>query len=170
MNTATTSDKTDLIIDHEADAIIRKYMLWALGAGLVPVPWLDMAAIAGVQLKMLSELAAKYSQSFSDEKAKVAIGTLVGSVVPGQMASGFVGGLVKMIPFVGMVAVPAFAGASTYALGKVFEQHFASGGTFLNFDAAAVRQHFAELYAKGKTAASDIANEASPAEASQTKN
>ena len=76
------------------------------------------------------------------------------------MASGFVGGLVKMIPFVGMVAVPAFAGASTYALGKVFEQHFASGGTFLNFDAVAVRQHFLELYEKGKTTVSGIASEA----------
>ena len=30
----------------------------------------------------------------------------------------------------------------TYALGKVFIQHFAAGGTFLSFDPEAVRDYF----------------------------
>jgi len=112
MSSPATSNESELVIDLEANSIIRKYMLWSMGAGLVPVPWVDMAAIAGTQVKMLSELAKKYSQSFSESKAQVVIGTLVSSIVPGQLASGFLGGLVKLIPVVGMVAVPAFAGAS----------------------------------------------------------
>jgi len=158
MNSTMTPTESEAMIDLEATAIIRKYMLWSMGAGLVPVPWVDMAAIAGAQVKMLSELSKKYSQSFAESKAQVVIGTLVSSVVPGQLASGFLGGLVKLIPVVGMVTVPAFAGASTYALGKVFAQHFASGGTFLDFDPAAVRLHFASLYEEGKKEAAAAAS------------
>jgi uncharacterized protein (DUF697 family) len=145
-------------VDSGANSIIRKYMLWSMGAGLVPVPWVDMAAIAGVQLKMITEIAEKYGQKdeavkFADSKGKAIVGTLVGSVVPGQMASGALGGLVKMVPFVGMVTIPAFAAASTYALGKVFAQHFASGGTFLNFNPDSVRTHFKKHFAEAEAGA-----------------
>jgi uncharacterized protein (DUF697 family) len=147
-------------MDSGATSIIRKHMLWAMGAGLVPIPWVDMAAIAGVQLKMLNELAEKYELQFSESRGKAIIGTLVGSVVPGQMATGLLGGLVKMIPFVGFVTIPAFAGASTYALGKVFAQHFASGGTFLNFNPDSTRKHFQEYFEKGKAEAANLAQQA----------
>ena len=49
--------------------------------------------------------------------------------------------------------MPALAGASTYAVGKVFVQHFESGGTFLNFDPEDVRDYYAEQFEKGKAAA-----------------
>jgi len=160
MSAAPVVALTDEQIDSGANSIIRKHMLWAMGAGLVPIPWVDMVAIAGVQLKMLSDLAGKYKIPFSESRGKAIIGTLVGTVVPGQLAAGFLGGAVKMIPFVGFVTVPAFAGASTYALGKVFEQHFASGGTFLDFNPEEVRKHFQELYQKGKKEAKHLASEA----------
>ena len=38
--------------------------------------------------------------------------------------------------------MPVIAGAA-YAVGKVFIQHFASGGTFLTFDPEKVRAHYA---------------------------
>jgi hypothetical protein len=44
-------------------------------------------------------------------------------------------------------------GASTYALGKVFIQHFESGGTFLDFDPEKVKEHFATLYKEGENIA-----------------
>jgi len=130
--------------------IIKSHMLWAMGAGLVPVPWVDMAAILGVQVSMLSALSKNYKMAFSDSQAKNIIGSLVSGVLPGQLASGFLGGVVKMIPIVGIVTVPAFAGATTYALGKVFEQHYASGGTFLDFDPEAVRAKFKEIFEAAK--------------------
>jgi uncharacterized protein (DUF697 family) len=160
MSTTPVTAKTDEEIDSGANSIVRKHMLWAMGAGLIPVPWVDMAAIAGVQLKMLGELADKYSVPFQESRGKAIIGTLVGSIMPGQMAAGFLGGLVKMIPFVGFVTVPAFAGASTYAVGKVFAQHFASGGTFLNFNPDSVRKHFQESFEHGKKEAANLASEA----------
>ncbi len=106
--------------DSAANAIVRREMLLAVGAGLVPIPWLDMAAIAGVQLKMVGELAANYGVPFSESRGKAMIGALLGSVIPGQLTAGFLGAVLKMIPFVGMATVPALASATTFALGKVF--------------------------------------------------
>ena len=54
-----------------------------------------------------------------------------------------------------MVTVPIFAGASTYAVGKVFHQHFASGGTFLDFDAEKTRGYFSQLFEQGKKVAAE---------------
>jgi hypothetical protein len=42
------------------------------------------------------------------------------------------------------VAVPGFAAGLTWAVGRVFIQHFASGGTFLNLDPHQVREYFAK--------------------------
>jgi uncharacterized protein (DUF697 family) len=156
MSSATVTVTTDEKMDNAANAIVRKYMLWSMGAGLVPIPWVDMAAIAGVQLKMVSDLAKRYKVAFAESQGKAIIGTLVGSVLPGKLSAGLLGGIVKMVPFVGFVTVPAFAGASTYALGKVFEQHFASGGTFLTFDPESVRHYFQEQFEKGKAEAASF--------------
>ena len=46
--------------------------------------------------------------------------------------------------------MPLIAGASTYAVGKVFYRHFASGGTFLTFDPEKARAYYEEMFQKGK--------------------
>src|SRR4051812_30079900 len=43
-----------------AEAIIKRNVLWALGAGLLPLPLLDMVLATGVQVKMLAELSILY--------------------------------------------------------------------------------------------------------------
>jgi hypothetical protein len=40
-------------------------------------------------------------------------------------------------------------------LGKVFIQHFESGGTFLTFDPMTVRAHFARLQEEGRKVAAE---------------
>jgi len=52
--------------------------------------------------------------------------------------------------------MPITAGAVTYAVGKVFHQHFASGGTFLSFDPDKVRDYYAEMLREGKTVAANM--------------
>jgi hypothetical protein len=48
------------------------------------------------------------------------------------------------------------SGASTYAIYKVFVQHFESGGTFLDLEPAKVKSYFSEQFAKGKKFAMDL--------------
>jgi uncharacterized protein (DUF697 family) len=125
-----------------------------MGAGLIPVPFVDLAAVSGLQLKMLYELSKIYGVSFERNRGKAVIGSLIGSVVPGALSFGAAGSALKAVPAVGALAgTPAmvlFCGASTWAVGKVFIQHFESGGTFLNFDPDQVRDYFKAQFEEAK--------------------
>ena len=51
----------------EADQIIRKHVLWSMGAGLMPVPLFDIAAVTAVQMDMLKQLAGTYECTSSKQ-------------------------------------------------------------------------------------------------------
>lgn len=128
---------------------VRHYMGWSAAGGLVPVPGLDVAAILAAQLKMLADIAEIYGLPFRRDMGKEAIGSLVGAFLPVTVAQAS-GSLIKSVPVVGMIASvfwqPALASAATWAIGKVFIQHFESGGTFLDFKPETVREYFREQY------------------------
>ena len=135
------------------DPIIRKWTYAAAGAGLIPIPLADLAAIAAIQLKLVADLSQHYGVPFYRNQGKAALGALTGAYISRQM-SPFVGSALKAIPVVGQIggvaAMGLAAGASTYAVGRVFDTHFASGGTLLAFDAAKVKSVFTHEYEKGK--------------------
>lgn len=66
----------------EADTIIRRYMLGAIAVGLLPCPLVDIAALSGIQLKMLHSLARLYGVDFSAQIGKSAITSLLGGRRP----------------------------------------------------------------------------------------
>lgn len=135
-----------------AERIVRNHVIGAMGAGLLPIPLVDMAALTGVQLSMLKNLAYIFRIPFCRDRGKHLIATLVGSALPAMSAATLVS-FFKTIPLVGQVfgalTLPVSGGAATYAIGRVFIQHFASGGTFLNFDPDKVRDHYAEMFKRG---------------------
>jgi uncharacterized protein (DUF697 family) len=128
-----------------------------MGAGLVPVPVLDLAAVSGVQLKMISEISKIYGVPFHESRGKAAIGALIGFALPHVFTVGLLGSAVKALPLVGALAgAPTMAllsGAAAYALGKVFIQHFESGGTFLNFKPEDVQEYFKAQFEEGRKVA-----------------
>lgn len=132
--------------DQQAQEIVKKYATYAAGAGLIPVPTLDMAAIAGVELKMLSELAKVYGVAFENDRVRPIVAALIGGYAAANLGTGAGGSLLKAVPVFGQVlgtlAVPTFAAGLTWAIGRVFIQHFASGGTFLDFNPESVRDYF----------------------------
>jgi len=132
--------------DQQAQEIVKKYSTYAAGAGLIPIPTLDMAAIAAVELKMLADLAKVYSVPFENDRVRPIVASIIGAYVASNLGAGAGGSLLKGIPVFGQVlgtlAVPVFASGMTFAIGKVFIQHFASGGTFLDFNPEKVREFF----------------------------
>jgi uncharacterized protein (DUF697 family) len=138
----------------EARKIVKHYMWWSMGAGLIPVPIWDLVAVGGVQVKMLSELSKVYNVEFSENGGKAITGAVLGTLVPFSLANGGVGRIVKSVPIVGsligMITEPLFAGASTYALGVVFSEHLESGGTFLSFDPSKAKERLKKAYEEGK--------------------
>lgn len=146
-----------------AQKVVKRYMLWSGGAALVPFPVADMVAISGVQMKMLAEISKIYKIPFEKSCVQALVGSLIGYLLPHMFSVGLIGSLLKAIPGVGfLVGAPSFAlfaAAYAWALGRVFIQHFESGGTFLNFDPDAVREHFRAHFEEGKKMAASMSAE-----------
>jgi uncharacterized protein (DUF697 family) len=138
----------------QAAAIVRRRINWAMGGGAIPVPLLDVAVIAGVQLTMLSELSALYGVPFERNRAKSIVSVLIGSIIPYGAGAGLAGVAMKSMPILGwtlgLVTVSLLAGAMTRAIGNVFIQHFESGGVLLDFDAVAGRSRFRDEFEKAR--------------------
>jgi uncharacterized protein (DUF697 family) len=134
--------------DVAAQEIVKKYALYAAGAGLIPFPVVDFAAIAALELKMLRDLGALYEMPFEQDRVRPIVAALIGGYSSTKIGYGVGGSMLKSVPLigqaVGLVSVPAFGAGVTYAIGKVFIQHFASGGTFLDFDPEKVRGFFSK--------------------------
>jgi uncharacterized protein (DUF697 family) len=124
-----------------------------MAVGLVPIPMVDFLGITGVQLNMVRKMADFYDIPFSKDMTKNLIISLIGGAIPVSAAYPFASSI-KFIPLIGQslgaVSMPIIAGASTYAVGKVFYRHFASGGTFLTFDPEKARAYYEEMFQKGK--------------------
>ena len=140
----------------EAKSIVQTYMGWSAGASYLPLPIVDFAAVTLVQIKMVADLAEAYQVPFSRNIVKTIIAGLVGSALPMTVARGATS-LVKSIPgvgtAVGLLGAPIFTTASTYAVGRVFIQHFEAGGNLLNFNPDAMRGYFQQEFAAGMKSA-----------------
>jgi uncharacterized protein (DUF697 family) len=148
---------------ERAEAIVRRNIYWAVGAGAIPVPFLDFAAVTGVQIKMLKQLSAEYDVPFMENKVKNIVGSLISATLSVGTGTAVVFSVLKFIPIVGtaagVVSVSIAAGAITYATGRIFIQHFESGGTFLDFDAKKVRERFKAEFEAGKSVAAKVKTE-----------
>lgn len=133
--TAAMSDEDR---DEAASKVVDRFTLWSGAAGLIPVPVVDIVAVGGVQLEMLRRISEIYGVPFSDNRGKSILASLAGSVIPASTAAGGVSSALKAVPGVGTViaafTMPVFSAGATYVIGKVFIQHFASGGTLLDFN------------------------------------
>ena len=136
----------------EADKITKRRTLYAAGAGLLPFPIVDAALLLGIQITMIRSISKLYNVEFKENVVKSIIGSLVGTI-------GTVG-VVKAIPVLGTVIgglTASVAGAaSTYALGRVFTQHFDQGGTLLDFDPVKSREFFEKEFEEGRMFVSDV--------------
>jgi uncharacterized protein (DUF697 family) len=138
----------------DAQNLIQTHVLIAMGAGLVPFPVLDIAAVTAVQLDMLRSLSKLYGQNFYEAPVKSLIAALAGSTLARIAASAL-----KVIPGVGTllggVSMSIMSGASTYAVGQVFAQHFNTGGSIEDFDPLQAKGRYEEELGKGKKAAAE---------------
>lgn len=152
----TNSDESAETLREKSDTaetIIRRHVYMAMGVGLLPLPLLDFAAITGVQLNLMRKLAKLYDVPFSKDMVKNLVGALLGGAFPVSAGPQFAWSILKMFPVIGqtigVVSVSAFAGASTYAVGKVFNRHYFEGGTFLSFDPEKAKAYYGEMLGEG---------------------
>lgn len=119
-----------------ATKLVEHFSLWSGAAGLIPVPFVDLAAVGGVQIQMLRRISEIYGVPFSKNRGKALIAGLAGTMIPMTTGIGMAS-IIKGLPLigtaVGAIATPAMSVGATYAIGMVFIQHFATGGTLLDF-------------------------------------
>jgi uncharacterized protein (DUF697 family) len=174
INAKAEGHKTMEDRENQARRTVKRYMWFSAGVGLLRLPFLNVAGITALQLRMLQVLSEYYDVPFSRDLGKKIIGSLLGSIVPTSL-SGILGGTVGLFAssvkaatvgrsIIGGLSLPVFAGASTYAIGKVFIQHFESGGTFLDFEPAKVRAYFSQQFDKGRDFASEARSDSGQGE------
>ena len=127
-----------------ATKVVERFSFWSGVAGLLPIPFVDLAAVAALQIQMLRLISRVYDVPFSENRGKALIASIAGTIIPVSTGVGMAS-VVKSIPIagtaVGVLVTPALAVAATYAIGKVFIQHFASGGTLLDFEPPNYREY-----------------------------
>ncbi|MCS6790800.1 MAG: DUF697 domain-containing protein [Bacteroidia bacterium] len=144
----------------KAEKLIREHMIAAMGAGLVPLPLADWAITSAVQLNLVRKIAELYEVSFLPGVVKSLITSLVGGAAVRGGAS-----LVKLIPGVGWMigglTASVLSAATTYAVGKVFQSHFATGGTLKDFDLETARRAYEKAFQEGREIAEKAARSSS---------
>ena len=154
--------------DEAASKLIERFALWSGVAGLLPIPVIDVVAVGGLQVQMLRRLSQIYGVPFSDNRSKALVASLAGSLIPAASGIGAVS-MLKTVPIAGTLAaafvMPTLSAGATYAIGKAFVQHFASGGTLLDFNPPDYRDFVKsqmEVWKSRKTAGRDAQSAETP--------
>jgi len=145
-------------ITKNANSIIKNHMIWSMGAGFIPIPIVDLFAVSAIQLDMIRQLTNLYEINFKETEGKAYITSLTGGLLSriGARAVKFIPGVGSVL---GGVTLAVLSGGSTYALGEVFKKHFETGGTFLDFDPARLKNYYDEQFEKGKAYAGKVKEE-----------
>lgn len=124
------------------------YALAAGGAGVVPLPVIDIPLVLAIQAKLFHTVASIYGQKMNRQW----MAEISSSLGMGTASRLGLRELLKLIPVPGLgPSVSAlYAGASTYALGRALCVYFehVRGGTMP--DPAALRAMYQEQYARGR--------------------
>lgn len=153
--TPATSVSPELTRDQKAMALVNSYVPWSAGAGMLPMPGVDMLALTALELRMLAKLSELYGVTFMENGVKNIVASLFATVISTNMGASL-GSFLKLVPLVGPIAsiaaMPGLYSAATYAIGRVFVTHFEAGGTFLDFDPRKMRAHFVSEFEKAGAA------------------
>lgn len=147
-------------LPSRVDGIIKTHVIMAMGIGTIPAPVFDAIAISVLQTRMVGQIADAYDVPFERTPAWTVTSITGVLTFPGGLVSSMTKSIPVIGPWLGGTAVTLVAGASTYAIGRVFAQHFGGGGTFLTLDPVKAKQAYSAGLDKGKGKAADIAAQA----------
>jgi uncharacterized protein (DUF697 family) len=146
-------------VHKDAGSIISSAVKWSGAAGAIPLPYVDLAALAAVQYSMVRDLASLYGYNPDKKLVRNIVATSFGCLVPSVAGASLVGSSLKFVPgggtILGSAGVAAFSAAATYAIGKVFVRHFERGGNPQDFSAENIQDELKQEFANaGERAAS----------------
>lgn len=139
-----------------ANGMIKSACAWAAATSLIPLSGADIATLAAVQANLVINISALYGEKVEKYAVSGVIATLLGTLLPAYAANYALTAAAKVIPLPGLgslLSFPAVAGsnaAATYAVGKVFVNHYEKGGTFASFNPEAAKDSLMTEFAAKK--------------------
>ena len=144
-----------------AAAIVKEHAALAMVATMVPVPFVEFAALSAVHLNMIENLTREYGVEFHPHRARAVIAALGSGWASYYVDSLVLGSLAKFFPILGsavaVLTLPSIAGGLTYALGRVFIRHFELGGSLLDFDCGRVQPGFLQEVERSRVNPAELA-------------
>ena len=140
-----------------AEQVIKQHVMWAAGAGLVPVPIVDFVAVTAIQVDLIRQLCTLHGASYEEGNGKMWVGALTGGAIARIGASA-----IKAIPGIGSIlgglSMSIASGASTWGVGQVVHKHLAAGGTLTDLNVEKAKQMYEAEYERGKEVAKEAGN------------
>ena len=129
---------------ERANYIIGRYALFGTGAGILPYAGLNIAALTGVQTRMIQELANLYQVEHSQSTIRLVVQNVITSIGTRFVVGGFTRLIQSFGPLkyiLGGVSSAALSGALTAEIGQLYKQHFQGGGTLADITLGQIIEH-----------------------------
>ncbi len=113
-----------------AHKIVSRHKNYAAMGGLMPLPVVNIGAVAAINLRMVKQLSELYQVPFERDRTRALIVALVGGAAPTGVGTATSTALMWVIPggmVVGLGAAALTAGALTRGIGHVFIESFETG-------------------------------------------
>ena len=139
----------------KTDNIISRHVIYAMTAGAIPVPVADIVAVSAIQYDMIKQIAEEYKVKYDSEKGKALASSLAGATAS-RISASFIKAIPGVGTFLGIGSQMLMAGATTYALGRIFDSHFSGNKNLDSINVEAVKKQYREFLEKGKEYAKEI--------------
>ena len=140
-------------ISEKADDIIKNHVLLSSASGLFLSSGLDIAAVTGIQYRMVRKLAELHEVPFEAQEVRTVLSALSFSTIARLFSSGASSLLNPNERFGSWsegLTNAAVMGFFTGAVGKVYGLHFEQGGTLDNLDLDHFIRYAREQVEKGE--------------------
>jgi uncharacterized protein (DUF697 family) len=142
-----------------AQKIVARWSRWSVAVSFIPTPFVDMAAISGVQVKMIYDLCQLYKVDFEHKAAMAIASGVAGGAATQTLAGVLAKQMVRFAPGIGPVFMfaiePAISYVTSQAIGTAFISHFEADGRMHDFQPERVRQYIAAQIEKRRSRSKD---------------
>ena len=160
IDTSRVKDDLTMDLDRAAKSIIEKSTAKASAIAAIPIPLLDMAGVAYVQMSMVEKLAENYNVTTEDNSNLVVSSIVTGMV--SKLCSELVGSIMSytnMEKLLSEALIKAsIAGFMTTITGEIFQNHFKSGQSIEDVNIETYISYIKTQFASDRVNINNISN------------
>ncbi len=112
--------------------MVERYAAYSGGVGVIPLPVANVAGVMAINIRMVQVLCNIYGVPFRRDRTRAVLVGLAGGATPTGLAAATSSTLAYLTPATTIIALAVSsvtAVACTRRIGRVFVEHFESGGT-----------------------------------------